>query len=472
MNEKTLRNHYWSLDKRTKRHNDRAIMDSVEFQLFVFLGLPTWALVDGTWAALSQLAETLPEGYSISAYLILALTFGNIVPLVVGIILNKSIPETVKILIRAILITGLCTGLLMGFLWNITIPTGSSRTSWPLFILFFIVGACASSSNVTHYTFVSLTHAPNTTGLATGMGLGSMTAGILALIQGLLLANSGFSVTIYYIVLSLLYVPALFALYKLWDFTSANSGRRSSTNIEATQFPDIEQEYVNNDENSQVICWNEKTETQTENPLSTQILTKMLVGTAAGTSSTDGEAINDRSAHETEYNEWEFVGKHVYILSLMFVNASLGYGVVPAVISTACSRFAHRNAVLLLATGITAVIDPLAKWLTYYVRFESFRGLLLGSTALVFLATGLVLCAALPGDLSLYQGSGGALPVCLYISFGALFGFTNTSIFRYFKEHVSHAQVQHAYRWGGVSGQAGALVGSLIAFAIVISGVL
>jgi len=415
-------------------------MEIQEFYLYIAFGLPTWTLVDGTWAVLSQLADTLPEGYNISAYLILSLTLGNIFPLVIGFMLRKTSFSYLAQVINVILATGLVTGILMGAVWNRVVTIGDSEVSLPIFLLFFIVGGCSSSSNVTHFTYVSKSEAQNTTALATGMGLGSMTAGILALFQGLLLHQYGFSVTIFYIVLAMLYVPALFAFAKL------HSAHR--------------QDFIE--------------ESSISNPISTEFMVdsdrRDLEATGFESMSVDTET--KLKNVDAQYSESSFLRLHGGILALQLINSSLGYGFVPALISSACGKFNNASLVLLLATGITAVLDPMFKFLTNYTRFETFGGLKVATCVLVCLTVGLILCAALPGDLSLYRGDGGALPVALYVSFGALFGFTNTSIFRYFKSTVSPRFVHHSYRWSGICSQAGALLGSLIAFLIVVTGAL
>eukprot|EP01040_Poterioochromonas_malhamensis_P025182 gene25182-31345_t len=127
-----------------------------ETPLFVIFGLPTWALVDGTWSSLSQLADRLPEGYNISAYLILSLTLGNIFPIAIGCALEKFFSSSLlENLIYWILAIGAFTGILMGVFYDYSVSIGGSDISLPLCILFFIVGGCSSSSNVTHFTYVS-----------------------------------------------------------------------------------------------------------------------------------------------------------------------------------------------------------------------------------------------------------------------------------------------------------------------------
>eukprot|EP01033_Poteriospumella_lacustris_P013003 gene13003-9300_t len=145
---------------------------------------------------------------------------------------------------------------------------------------------------------------------------------------------------------------------------------------------------------------------------------------------------------EGEYRDTDFLHEHYSILLLQMMNSSLGYGIVPAIISFACGKFDHSSRVLLFATGLSAFIDPWFRALTGYVR--------------------------LPASSSLYKGYGGIFPVILYISFNSLFGFTNTCVFRFFKESVRF-HVQHAYRWSGIASQTGALFGSVLAFALVVS---
>lgn len=158
-----------------------------EFIRFLIFGLPTWALVDGTWSILYQLAINLPEGYQISAYLMLALTIGNFFPIVLGsMVLPRASPRTGHFIIVLILFFGFLVGILLSMFWKSVISINGRGYSVPLYCLFFVAGSCASSSNVTHFSMVSLWPAKCTTFLATGMGIGSMISGILAILQGLL----------------------------------------------------------------------------------------------------------------------------------------------------------------------------------------------------------------------------------------------------------------------------------------------
>ncbi len=77
---------------------------------------------------------------------------GNIFPLVLGTGLKHASPLQLKCVIATILLCGFASGLTLTFTWSITF----AGLSYPLYITFFLLGVCASTSNVTHYTFVSL----------------------------------------------------------------------------------------------------------------------------------------------------------------------------------------------------------------------------------------------------------------------------------------------------------------------------
>ena len=178
---------------------------------FLLLGVPAWSLVNATWGSLSRLAEYLPEGYSVSAYLLVALTAGNVAPLFLGGIVYSLSFKQLKKLIMSLLFIGFLTGLLMSLFWNSTITVDGTMFSIPLYLFFFMLGICSSSTSVTHFVLVSTFPASCTTYMTTGMGLGSMAAGILSLSQ--YLSPSRFSVGLYFFCVSLLYIPAILSLY-------------------------------------------------------------------------------------------------------------------------------------------------------------------------------------------------------------------------------------------------------------------
>ena len=134
-------------------------------------------------------------------------------------------------------------------------------------------------------------------------------------------------------------------------------------------------------------------------------------------------------------------------------------------------RFKHSQTILLLATAIYCIVDPVAKAATSYDRLRirslaRFRQL---SACLVVLSASLVTLSAFPTTYSIYQGGvADCLPVLIYMCIGILFGYSNTCMFRVFKERMSDCDVQNAYRLISVCTQLGAFVGTFGTFMYVI----
>lgn len=101
----------------------------------------------------------------------------------------------------------------MALLWRTTIPVGGNDYSLVFCLIFFAVGACSSTSNVTHFTYVAVFPDNETTALSTGMALGSMAAGVMGLLQGAVLEDAGMSVASCYLAVSALYIPALWLVW-------------------------------------------------------------------------------------------------------------------------------------------------------------------------------------------------------------------------------------------------------------------
>jgi hypothetical protein len=456
--------------------------------LFLLFGLPTWALVDGTWSSLSQLAESSPEGYGIAAWLIFSLSLGNVFPLILGYTLEKSqSPEILKRCIYMIMVLGFIAGMLMGVFWKETFTIQSNNYSVPLLMLFFIVGACSSSSNVVHYMFASSFHASHTSFLGTGMGLGSMISGLLGILQGTWLIDYGFSTTSYYITLSLLYIPAGISFY-----------------------------YLQKKRELMRSCDDAKD----KKPL---LLHSQPFSVVASVNTIEGSFLPTHCPRERQFsinparNRQRFFSSFYHILLLQCCNSVFGYGISPAFVSYACSKFPDSNTILLFATGLGAIIDPVCKFATNYYRFSTFPQLLLGSCFVFLFSFGLIICSVLPRNSSFYNSDiVGMIPILCYTGCNGLFGFTNLSVFRYFKEDAflitrldcveddnndnggeteddsdkkkktvndfvqimeehedpKSLQIRNAYRYCGLAIQLGSLIGSIIAFTLVVSEVL
>lgn len=385
---------------------------------FALVGLPTWALIDGTWALLSQLADRVPEGYNISAYLILSLTLGNIVPLASNSLLKSMSLHELRVVMGCILGVGFSCGIGMSLLWHVTVDVAGHGHSVLFCLLFFVVGACSSTSNVTHFTYVSGYASNETTALSTGMAVGSMLAGVLGILQGAFLEQVGMTITASYVVVASFFLPGLILL---WSKASL-------------VMPDT---------------WGEDS-----HPL-------LLEEGATKSESCPEDVPSDVDVHSL----------HKSLLLLQVCNCAFGYGIVPSLISPVCSRFSSSSTVLLLATGTSCILDAICRAFTAVRPVDSPRGIRVFSAGLYVMASALIAAMALPSDSRLLTAPyGGAYAVLLYVGFGVTFGYINLSVFLYIKKHTPPEAVQEAYRWAGVMSQAGALGGSLLSFLLVVSG--
>jgi hypothetical protein len=427
--------------------SDDSLRRAVLSMEFLLIGLPSWVLVDGTWSCLSQLAQNLPEGYNISSYLMISLTLGNVFPIALGsTFLSSASYEQIRWTVYGILMVGLLAGVSLSQCWDLPVTIKGTPVSIPLFVLFFVVGSCASTSNVTHFTLVSSWPAKCTTYLATGMGVGPMIAGILALIQGFY--SETFTVSLFYILLTSLYIPAFYGIQRV--------GHRATPADDAVQYKSIQKiDDIDESLHTSIVIDNDTVEF-TSTPTSTGIH-------------------SDRT--------WSLLRQHYRIFLLQMVNSSMGYGLVPSLISFACGKFTNRKIILLLATSIASTIDPCFRWLTNYVRLDTIRAFKISTFFLVIFSVALSTLAKLPPTSRVFSTqSMSFLPVVVYVMFNVLHVFTNTSLFLYLKDAVeSHPMslgglehgskdVQNAYRLAGIASQTGALLGTTFTFVAIITG--
>jgi hypothetical protein len=434
--------------------------------LFLLLGFPSWALVDGTWAALSQLAQRLPEGYKISSYLMLALTLGNTVTILAGTcLLRKATFRKLHIVVALVITVGFLAGIGLSIFWNVTVNIRGSEISLPLYICFFLVGCCATMSNVTHMTFVSHWTAANTTWLATGMGLGSMCAGLLSLLQGLLQSQgmSGFSVQTYYLILTSLFVPAFAAL----QFLNKPPEKKRIVNVNGDDGEHHFGDELGSDNDDEVLG-NEDDDCTI---LLSSTVDSVPIAASHDSYENNGKVLVDRDDLEGKYifTDRQFIQRYYPYLLFQMINASMGFGLIPSIISYVCGKFVHGSLYLLLATSISAVVDPAFRALTIRFRIQSMRWFLISVSLLSLLSFTLFAFLWVPSTNSaLFDGHAGIVVVFIYPIVNAVNVFTNTSIFLFFKGKMDEKHMQQCYRIGGVATQCGSVVGTLLAFLLIL----
>jgi hypothetical protein len=434
---------------------------------FLLLGLPTWCLMQGSFGVLYKLVDTQPEGFNISTFMMASLTLGNVFALYFGYSHQKLLYERAVEVITCLLITGLLTGLGMSACWWWTVD----GVSLPLFVLMFCSGLVSATSNIALFTFVFspkfLSHKPptctkhgeatslstqgpagRTTALATGMALGSGFAGLLALTQGQIALStphnassiadgSGFTVSMFFAVLSMLYVVALYALRLLSQVGRVQKYSDDSSKAE-------------------------------------EGISQALLDPA-------GAHVEEQAATTDSPKAATLVPAERQLLALLVVTGLMGFGVVPSVISGVCGKYQHgSNSSLLFATCMACVGDPLSRMLTSWVRLETLMQLVGMAACCGAMTLALLALFVAPEDSAVFSGRhSAALPAVLYIAFTFCFGFLNTSAFVYINHGGSgggsadsDSDKQHLSRLASMALQCGAFCGALFVFAFVVTGVL
>lgn len=472
--------------------------------LYLCLGLPTWCLINGTFGVLFKLVETQPESYSISSYITVAITIGNMIALYIGLHCRQLIHSQTVPMIRCILLLGLATCVLLALFWS-SVTGGVSAA---LFVLCFSAGVCASTSNILLFTFVSMAAAAAptwvdsqgggqggekrasvaaaTSMLATGMGVGSMLSGLMALCIGSV-AGEGkavhFAIGWYYAVFGLFYAVALWSLQRLCDLgAGGREDRRAAVednklllgaggvDIEDLQHPQLEHSSVGAATNPLEGSGGHKLRSRRSSDCvavdgaddSRLVFPAASVPLAVTPPIAEGEASNrphssSSSSSGTGLEEAGVGYEHsdsllslvqsnsdvALLLIVLFGTAAVGVGVFPSLISKTCGLFASSEKVLLFATTTACMLDPVSRGATHFVPLTSLRAIL-GMFLVSLLGTlAMLLLLALPaagaqGSLPLYHRPyGGVFPALLYVLGLSTYGYLSTCVFIYFNHNKS-----------------------------------
>ena len=195
------------------------------------------------------------------------------------------------------------------------------------------------------------------------------------------------------------------------------------------------------------------------------------------------------------------IRKVYFMLIKVFCLASLGYAVLPTVISIVASRFDDAYLILSLAVTISQIVDPLIRLCAGMDRFKNSNTALLNSCFMAFIA-----CATfLIGMIGVEQDSAfthstsiATVPILAYIMVMVLFNFLTTLVMLKIHAVTSCAMAssswshnadrldstiavstnegmdQHftsdAFRWVGCTTQAGMTCGSVFIASLLFSG--
>ncbi|OQR83826.1 hypothetical protein ACHHYP_14251 [Achlya hypogyna] len=190
---------------------------------FIGFGLGSWILSDFVFAEFAALMQKTPEGYSIGAYVIVALQSANIFPLLYMLFNSRQQLISIPTMIWGLLVLGMAACALLSIFWDTKTMIGGHLHSTALFALIFCGGAVSATSTVVFYPFAATYPVMFTSALATGESLGAVIAGVLAIIQDVGSDSMNFSVGVAFLCGAVIF---------LISFVSFAYLRRQNTSVE------------------------------------------------------------------------------------------------------------------------------------------------------------------------------------------------------------------------------------------------
>lgn len=153
-------------------------------------GLGSWVAVNGLWVELPLIVNTLPEGWELPSYLTVIIQLANLGPLLVTL-MHKLCPGRLKehLIIYGLLAIGVVSCVLLAFFWDQTTVVAGGRRSTAFFIITFFLSLVDCTSSVTFLPFMMRLPAKYVTTYFIGEGLSGFLPGVVALAQGVGMAQ-------------------------------------------------------------------------------------------------------------------------------------------------------------------------------------------------------------------------------------------------------------------------------------------
>lgn len=388
---------------------------NLTYVAFIFFGLSAYALVLGIWVEVAAFYRSAPEGSRFSAYFVVVLQLSNVAPFIYMLVGAKCPKSHLKGLIYTILATGAFASVLLALFYDVQVKIAGTQCSAPLFALVFLAGMASTSTNVSYFPFVSRFPKQYTTALTVGQGLSGLLFGILGIIQDPGRPQPRFSVRIFFLCCLATYILAAIAFMYLLQAEA------------------------------EIITVSESRD-------------RLL-------------PIQDKPTREESAKPCSYVPPLRVLLALQCWLALLGFGFIPSMLTLICAHYQNPTVVIMWATILGLVTDPLSRLLTALpAAREHTRFFLFTLTTTLFAS--FLLVTVLLGSHPPFSNhkSGAFFPVFLYTCFMFSFAFTNTMIYYGLRSSVQDDAIEYAYRMSGFITQCGSFIGAFLAFSLVISG--
>ncbi|XP_078282042.1 solute carrier family 52, riboflavin transporter, member 2 isoform X2 [Rhinoraja longicauda] len=395
--------------------------------LVALFGMGSWLAVNALWVELPVVTKSLPEGWSLPAYLTVLIAMSNIGPLVVTLA-HRFSPTLLneRCVIYFIQTVGALSSIALALSWDRTVVVGGVQRSVAFLTLTFILAAVCCTSNVTFLPFMF--HLPSRfiRSFFVGQGLGALVPSLAALVQGVsqlecrnVTDTSGshslqphylqeiFTASAFFWLLAFLMCVSLLSFFALnWRAARSSAPREQGTGEES----------------------------------------RHLSAEAEAAPKPPSPFYNPRT---------------IYLLILLAVSNALTNGVLPSIQTYSCLPYGSTTFHLAVVLGNLA--NPLACFITMFALWRSSVGLsILALLGVLFGAYILTLAAFSPCPPLLGKSAGIALVVIAWMVFTGLFSYVKVVI-----SSILHEAGHLALVWCGIAIQVGSLLGALMMFPLV-----
>ncbi|XP_051871471.1 solute carrier family 52, riboflavin transporter, member 2 isoform X2 [Pristis pectinata] len=395
--------------------------------LVALFGMGSWLAVNSLWVELPVVTKSLPEGWSLPAYLTVLIALSNIGPLFVTLA-HKFSPGLLneQCTIYTIQAVSVVSSVALALCWDRTAVIGGVRRSVAYLTLTFILASVSCTSNVTFLPFMF--HLPSRfiRSFFVGQGFSALVPCLAALVQGVGQlecrnvsdANGSHALQPHYLeenfaASSFFWLLVVLMIVSLLSFVilTRQTARRGKPQEQCTS------------EESCYLSAEGKQDPKPASPFCTP--------------------------------------RTVYLLMLLAISNALTNGVLPSIQTYSCLPYGSMTFHLAVVLGNLA--NPLACFIAMFALWRSSIGLsVLVLLGMLFGAYILTLAAFSPCPPLLGKPAGVALVVIAWMVFTGLFSYVKVVI-----GSILHEAGHLALVWCGSAIQVGSLLGALIMFPLV-----
>lgn len=394
------------------------LADWTEYLLFVMIGLTSWLLVNGVFTQLAVFFQ-LPGGERLPSYISLCIQLTNIGPLLYVLLmprLSHHSQRNENISMIAVSVLGVFAAFFLAALWE----TSTDTAAVGLLFGSALAGLVGSMSVVVFFPFASLWGTAHTAATSTGMGLTSLVASIISIIQQPGQTGQLFSTSVYFALLGCIQLLCLASLCVVL-FRNARD-RRVSISLAA-------------------------------------------VAAITDSDDTDAELLVEQP-REPEYTWRQLLAVgHEPFLNQIGINTL--YYFLKSIINYSVRNYPHSDVLVFWLNAAAMLMDAFGRFSTTFLRIYSINLL----SFLHFCFWSVLTLAACMTKEPLGYPWGGWLIIAINAVYVFSYTFEDTSIFQAIpKRYVGQNRPMLTHqlcRFTGISNQIGSFTGAVVSFCLV-----